>query len=470
MTVCAVPASAADDFPSRPDAVTEKLSNFYLVSVSDYKTPISFPFMEATVYREISLPDPWPGTIPIFAKGRNFDRSDYPNLRIICQAGWFIELRYSMTGDVVFKTGDVGVPGVSFWDDIGKITDPSNFYCPYTTGTFYFYVDDNLMGSYKATADNPLPFEYFSYDGSVEKNIVLRWYASSSFSSPTIPSSYSGQYVCGYWPVKLSQFLFDGYTDTDVVVGSIDKISGQVTEIYNTATQIYNVTNTISSAVSTISSTVTTVSNKLTTTNNNLSQLNNTANTISNTTSAIKDVATNIDSTATQIKNTVSDTSNQLQDKDSNIWNAAKDAIGETLQNMFVPSEEDMTELNQQAQDLAKDKLGGAYTAMEEINDTIVQLKDKMENPTPSEGIEFPGIGLPAGVIKDQGEIILAEKQMVTLPPKLTAILHPVAGTIFSFVACLSTFRVVTDMVECFFSGYSYSQFLHRNKGGGDDD
>lgn len=181
----------------------------------------------------------------------------------------------------------------------------------------------------------------------------------------------------------------------------------------------------------------------------------------------IRVTVSDIQEGVTQIQDTVKDTHDQLEDPDSNIWQAAGSAISGAIESLFVPSEQDIANVKQGFDDLAQDKLGGAYTAMETVEDTITQVNDKLNNPSAAEGVEFPGIAVPLG--GDVGTVVLAERQMVTLPMELTAILHPLGGTIISIIAGLGTFNVLKDMVECFLSGFSYAEYLHRNKGGSDE-
>ena len=188
---------------------------------------------------------------------------------------------------------------------------------------------------------------------------------------------------------------------------------------------------------------------------------------ISGNVSDIKTQIIELNKDISDIKDTVSDTHDQLEDPDSNIWQAAGSAISGAIESLFVPSEQDIANVKQGFDDLAQDKLGGAYTAMETVEDTIIQVNDKLNNPSAAEGVEFPGIAVPLG--GEVGTVVLAERQMVTLPMELTAILHPLGGTIISIIAGLGTFNVLKDMVECFLSGFSYAEYLHRNKGGSDE-
>lgn len=183
--------------------------------------------------------------------------------------------------------------------------------------------------------------------------------------------------------------------------------------------------------------------------------------------SDIKSSVTNIEEGMVELNTTVTDMSAQLQDSNSNIWQAAGSTISGAIESLFVPSEQDIAAVKDGFDQLAQDKLGGAYTAMETVDSTLEQVNDKLNNPSAAEGVEFPGISVPLG--GEVGTVTLLEAQMVTMPVQLTTILHPIAGTIVSIVCGLGTFNVLKDMVECFLSGFSYSEFLHRNKGGSDE-
>lgn len=183
--------------------------------------------------------------------------------------------------------------------------------------------------------------------------------------------------------------------------------------------------------------------------------------------SDVRNIVTVMDTNLAEIRDTVVDTNQQLQDENSSIWSAFGNKVSSTLESLFVPSQQDIEDVKTGFDELAKDKLGGAYTAMETVEDTVSDISMKLNNPSASEGIEFPGISVPLG--GDVGTVTLAEAQTVTLPTEMTAILHPVAGTIISLVCGLGTFNVLKDMVECFLSGFSYAGYLYRNKGRSDE-
>lgn len=178
-------------------------------------------------------------------------------------------------------------------------------------------------------------------------------------------------------------------------------------------------------------------------------------------------VMENVATDVSHIDLTLTDMKQQLESPSSNIWQAAGQTIKDAVTSLFVPSQQEIQDVKQQFDQLAQDKLGGAYTAMETVDNTVTQVNNKLNNPSAQQGINFPGIAVPLG--GDVGTVTIAQPQVVTLPTQLTAILHPVASIIIPIICGLGTFNTMKDIVECFLSGYSYSEYLHRDKGGGDE-
>ena len=166
---------------------------------------------------------------------------------------------------------------------------------------------------------------------------------------------------------------------------------------------------------------------------------------------------TEIQTSTTQIKNDVSEIKNGLQDSNSSIWGAFKDSVS----GLFVPSSAELEGVKNGFDQLAQDKLGGAYQTVDLVNNGVQSVVDKFKNPGSSPGVEFPGISVPLG--GDVGTVTLAASQTVTIPEQITNVLYPVAGVIIPIVCVIWTIRQCTDMVECFMSGMSYAEFLHRN-------
>ena len=168
--------------------------------------------------------------------------------------------------------------------------------------------------------------------------------------------------------------------------------------------------------------------------------------------------------TTSQMSADISDIKGGLQDSNSSIWTAFKDSIS----SVFVPSSADLEGVKNGFDQLAQDKLGGAYQTVDLVDNGVKSVVDKFKNPGSSLGVEFPGISVPLG--GDVGTVTLAASQTVTIPEQITNVLYPVAGVIIPIVCVIWTIRQCTDMVECFMSGMSYAEFLHRNSDKEDDE
>lgn len=170
-----------------------------------------------------------------------------------------------------------------------------------------------------------------------------------------------------------------------------------------------------------------------------------------------------INGTLTEVKNTVTVMSSDLaeikgglQDSNSTIWGAFKESVS----GLFVPSAEDLSGVKDGFDQLAQDKLGGAYQSVDLVKNGVSQVRDKMNNPNTDFSVEFPGIEVPLG--ETYGTVRLIGRQDVTIPQKLRDVLYPIAGIIIPIVCTTWTVRLGIDMVNCFMSGMSYAQFLHR--------
>ena len=173
---------------------------------------------------------------------------------------------------------------------------------------------------------------------------------------------------------------------------------------------------------------------------------------------------TEIQTSTTQIQADVSEIKNGLQDSNSSIWQSFKESVS----GLFVPSSADLEGVKNGFDQLAQEKLGGAYQTVDLVDNGVKSVVDKFKNPGSSPGLEFPGISVPLG--GDVGTVTLAASQTVTIPEQITSVLYPVAGVIIPIVCVIWTIRQCSDMVECFMSGMSYAEFLHRNSDKEDDE
>lgn len=157
-----------------------------------------------------------------------------------------------------------------------------------------------------------------------------------------------------------------------------------------------------------------------------------------------------------QIQSDVSEIKDGLQDSNSGIWGAFKDSVS----GLLVPSADDLAGVKDGFDQLAQDKLGGAYQSFDVVINGVQTISDKLKNPGESPGVEFPGISVPLG--GDVGTVSLAASQTVMLPEKITGVLYPVAGVIIPIVCAIWTIRQCLEMLEYFMSGMSYAEYHNR--------
>lgn len=323
-----------------------------------------------------------------------------------CDSSTYLQFIINLVNPVELNLTDVEMSIVVTTSSGGNPRDPSGL--PTTTLAIDGSVVDTVTG---------LNGETLSYSGTAESQIRLRSYrgASSFNSSFTVQNNSLMDLV-----VKLPGLdsALSGGGDIGKLLDSIEIQTGYIENIDGNVTDILDSVNNIETVVSSV-------------------QLD------------------------------VADIKQQLETPSSNIWQAAGQTIKDAVTSLFVPSQQDIQQVKQQFDQLAQDKLGGAYTAMETVDNTVTQVNNKLNNPSAQQGINFPGIAVPLG--GEVGTVTIAQPQVVTLPTQLTAILHPVASIIIPIICGLGTFNTMKDIVECFLSGYSYSEYLHRDKGGGDE-
>lgn len=165
---------------------------------------------------------------------------------------------------------------------------------------------------------------------------------------------------------------------------------------------------------------------------------------------------TEIQTSTTQIKNDVSEIKGGLQDSNSSIWGAFKDSVS----GLFVPSSADLEGVKNGFDQLAQEKLGGAYQTVDLVDNGVKSVVNKIKNPGDSPGVEFPGISVPLG--GDVGTVTLAASQTVTIPDKIKDVLYPVSSVIIPIVSVIWTIRQCLEMVEYFMSGMSYAEYQNR--------
>lgn len=314
---------------------------------------------------------------------------------------------YNSYFEIIFPLGEPGQLAIS--GDALSTTEnylvPPVFYPYQYFSGFRFKVDvlvDDVIVYSSNVMNKPLNFSGISYSGSAENHFSIRYSLVADSLAPDVSyvvahMNTSGPYFLSF-TLPYDIFTFNGQS---VPVDNLEVVIGKLEDI----------------------------SGKL-------------------------DV---IQSSTVSIDNNLSEIKNGLQDSNSSIWGAFKDSVS----GLFVPSADDLTGVKDGFDQLAQDKLGGAYQTVDMVSGGVQSVTDKFKNPVSSPGVEFPGISVPLG--GDVGTVTLAASQTVTIPEQVSEVLYPVAGIIIPIVCTIWTVRLGLDMVNCFMSGMSYGDFLHRH-------
>lgn len=142
--------------------------------------------------------------------------------------------------------------------------------------------------------------------------------------------------------------------------------------------------------------------------------------------------------------------------------------IGQTILNgikgLFVPDQEDITEIKDKYQTLLQERLGFVYEGYTMLSDGFTTLRDSMGDGE-EYTFHFPGVQLPY-----QGETLtIIEEQDVDLDNGVFQVLRPVLGTIVSLIAVVGVVKVCFRVVSAIISGVSFFQFQSSSDGGDED-
>lgn len=174
--------------------------------------------------------------------------------------------------------------------------------------------------------------------------------------------------------------------------------------------------------------------------------------TISNNVVDIDTHVTNIDTTLTEMHN-------ELKDPTSPIWSAAGTVIGSTMEEELVPDETELSDVKDSFMTSIDDKLGGAKEAFDYDETAFSGIVDKIQNPSPMETIEFPGISVPA-TSNLEGFTILPPISISLADNGLLSVLRPILGTLVCIMSAWYLIGQMKTMIVAFLSGSSYFQFL----------
>lgn len=400
LTVCVVPAFANDI-----EGLFLHDGTFgYLAHNGDLTTPAFEPFnnMSATFsYSSNSLITPFEGYTILSIMGDVLN-TGVTDLVAVYPNDIYFEVIFPVgKGDLSISNSNIVTAMNYFYPPVISPCDADGNLigaAPLTNYVVELLIDDSVFAS-KSISGNPGGFpDSFNYSGPVNARFSLRYHVHNPDSSSITINFNGANYFRSEVDIPYDIFTFNGES---VPVDNLEVVISKLDDI----------------------------SGKLDT----------------------------IESHAVSIDNNLSEVKNGLSDSNSSIWGAFKDSVS----GLFVPSSGDLESVKNGFDQLAQDKLGGAYQTVDLVDNGVKSVVDKFKNPGTSPGVEFPGISVPLG--GDVGTVTLAASQTVTIPEEITSALYPVAGVFIPIICVIWTIRQCTDMVECFMSGMSYAEFLHRN-------
>lgn len=136
-------------------------------------------------------------------------------------------------------------------------------------------------------------------------------------------------------------------------------------------------------------------------------------------------------------------------------------AISNVLQSLFVPSQEDFTNLKTQYETLLEERLGFIWQAGEWVvtfGQSILTAVQGGNEYT----FTFPGISFPM----NGTTYVLAEPAQVSLQNAFFDVVRPVLGTIVAMVCVVAFVHTAEDMVTAVVSGATYFEFLKGRREG----
>lgn len=130
-------------------------------------------------------------------------------------------------------------------------------------------------------------------------------------------------------------------------------------------------------------------------------------------------------------------------------------AISNVLQSLFVPSQEDFTNLKMQYETLLEERLGFIWQAGEWVvtfGQSILTAVQGGNEYT----FTFPGISFPM----NGTTYVLAEPAQVSLQNGFFEVVRPVLGTIVAIICVIAFVNTAEDMVAAVVSGATYFEYL----------
>lgn len=142
------------------------------------------------------------------------------------------------------------------------------------------------------------------------------------------------------------------------------------------------------------------------------------------------------------------------------VINAITDLPGkiiEGIKGLFVPTQQDLEEINAKWNTLLEKKLGFVWQAGTEVVNLASGIKSALEGGE-TYAFVFPGISFPY----DGEELVILSETPVDMNNAVMDVLRPVLCTITTIVCVTAFVNMSESMLMAIVSGASYFQFLHR--------
>lgn len=135
-------------------------------------------------------------------------------------------------------------------------------------------------------------------------------------------------------------------------------------------------------------------------------------------------------------------------------------AVSGVLQSLFVPSEDDITAIKSDYEELFSTRLGFIYQAYEWVINFATTVLNTLQNVV-SYSFDFPGVAVPLnGTVYE-----IIPQTTVSLDNAVMDILRPCLGTIVSFICICAWLDRSYLMIMALFSGYTYMDYLAQMRG-----
>lgn len=155
----------------------------------------------------------------------------------------------------------------------------------------------------------------------------------------------------------------------------------------------------------------------------------------------------------------VKDAVSGVKEEVASLPNKIATAILDGIKKLFVPSQEDLSQIKTDYEDMLSAKLGFVWQAFDLLTTFVGELQNSLESGNPYEFV-FPGVSVPI----NGEELVFVAETPVSLENALMDVLRPVLGSVVSIVCVVAFVNMAHDYVLAIVSGLSAFEFENRRK------